>query len=757
MNWTGGALPRSRNSNAKATLTATQKKHFAKVRGKQLGGPRSSPDLDFSIFDHVERIDQQFSKRSHITSAHEAGDSSQKKLDDYSQVAPVARRLGSIRLRRKNHDFASPGGRQLEGTLSFDLLGQPPSASSASVNVITQGTTRYRNGQSKTPNEPAKLATAAEDSFEARRQDLLQREDWVGLANTKPAKIQFTNMQDRQLIGKRRRVEGAKHDLYPQHIPKRRAIQKHAQGSSDFGDISVRIGSQAWNGRNNETPPLRHARSSSGTFDDMLFDNDDIKLGSPQSLDRVRSRAHPYQVESALLPRSRVEGTEASDSLEASWNGFSPHSNSTQQVLLEDDPRANGEAGSIGHITAQGGSSTGHPRQRDPKLDAANTARSPEENTWAGVLGLPLVFKDRPQTPIEISSDSSSESHWGPPSEYANRAEQVHPICQRRSELALQECKDDGERIPVPHSPPILPRGRDNYADSESRHLEITNGPQQSAKYITEAPLALSTKKQDTGMPGALPTAYGTVEYKEPTSTQGNQVMLLSPAKKVRENSLSPVDDEEMIWRNFVFGNDSENFDHEPEKPRRQIDSPTYNSSLLTELSERSGQSSLSVQASSAPASRPKFQLRSTSLEVGPAYQEASSSIAVTKSDRTFSSNVAEGSLTTIGARTQDGPQSSLIAHAPVSSSPLRSGHLATSPSSDELAVTPRQPTFFFKRPSRYVGSQHDVPATIHIGQRSKEKRGSRPRATLCQKEKGRTDADAQDSADDNSADEIVD
>ena len=277
---------------------------------------------------------------------------------------------------------------------------------------------------------------------------------------------------------------------------------------------------------------------------------------------------------------------------------------------------------------------------------------------------------------------------------------------------------------------------------------------------MIEAPLIMSTEEQGTEMPGALPAAHGTVEYKEPTSAQGNQVPLPSPAKKVMENSLSPVDDEEMIWRNFVFGNDSENVDHEPEKPLgRQIDSPTNNSSLHTELLGRSGQSSLSVQASSVPASRPRFELRSTSLEIDPVHQEASSSIAVTTSDRTFSSSVAEGSLTTIGAHNQNGPQSSLIAHAPVSSSPLRPGHLATSPSSDELAVTPRQPTFFFKRPSRYVGSQHDVPTTIHIGQGSKGKRGRQPKATLCQKEKGRTDADAdaQDAEDDDSADEIVD
>ena len=757
MNWTGGALPRSRNSNARATLTATQRKHFAKVRGKLLNGPRSPPDLDFSIFNHATRTEEPSFKKSHSTSAHATGDSSQRRLEDYKQIAPVAYRLSSIRPRQNSHDSASPGGRQREGPPSFDLLRQHPSVSSASAKVVYQGSTGYQYGRSNIPGEPVKLATAAEDSFEVRRQELLQREDWVGLANTKPAKIQFTNLHDRQLIGKRRRLEGPGHGLHPQQPLKRRVIYNHAQESSDFGDISIKIGNQACEGRRHEMTPQRQARSSSGTFDDMLFGDDDIRTGSAQSLGRGRSRTDPYQDELALPPKSLVEGTETSGSLLTSWNGFSPQSNSTHRVPLEDDLRANSEAGSIGPIAAQEASSTGHTLLRDLKPEAAKTPKSPKENPWAGIPGLPLVFEDRPQTPIEISSDSSGESHWGSPSEYTDRPGQVHPVVQQQLDLTIQECKYDGGKLPVTHSPPLVFHKNDQSVGPESRHSGFILGPQQNVTTIIQAPLAMSSEKQGTGLPEVLPAACGTVEYKQPTSTQENQVRLPSLAKKATGDSLSLVDDEEMIWRNFVFGNDGENVDEESEKPlRRPIDSPTNNSSLLTELSERSGQSSLSVQASSVPTSRPGPQLGSASLEADSIQQEASSSIAATTSDSTFSSSVAEGSLPTIGARNQTVPHSSLIAHASVSSSPLRSGHLATSPSPDELAVTPRQPTFFFKRPSRYVGSQDDVPASIHLGQGSKGKRGRQSKATAGQREKWRTDTDAQ-GAEDNSADEIVD
>ena len=756
MNWTGGALPRSRNSNARATLTATQKKHFAKVRGKLLNGPGSSPDLDFSIFDHATKIDRPGSKRPHGTSAHETGNNTQRRLEDYKQVAPIVHRLDNIRPRQNPHDSASPRGRQPGGALNSDPLLHIPPATLASVKEVHQRSAGNRYGRLNTPSEPAKLVTAAEDSFEARRQELLQREDWVGLANTKPAKIQFTNLQDRQLIGKRRRVEGAEHGLQPQHTPKRRAIQNHthAQESSDFGDISVRIGSQAWDGRKVETPPIRQARCSGGTFDDMLFDNEDMRIGSTQNLNRGKSRTYANEVRS----QSHFEGTEASGSLQTSWNGFSPQSNSTHQFLFEDDLRANSEKFSIERITAERGSSTGH-SERNLKLDAAKTARSPEENPWAGVPGLPLVFEDRSPTPIEISSNISSESPWGPPSMYMDRPGQVHTAKQPRLDLSLQEFKHDRERLPITHSPPFLSREREEYAGSELKHSSIVDGPQQSATAIIEAPLAMSTEKHATEMSEALLAAHGTIEYKEPTSTQESQVRLPSPAKKVMENSLSPVDDEEMIWRNFVFGNDSESVDHEPEKPfRRQIDTKTNDSSFLTELSERSGQSSLSVQASSAPGSRSRSQIGLTSLEADSVLRDAPSSIAVTTSDRTFPSSVAEGSLATIGAKSQHGPHSSLIAHASVSSNLPESGHLASSPSSDELAVTPRQPTFFFKRPSRYVGSQLDIPATVYIGQGSKGKRGRQPKAELSQREKGRTNADAQDAEEDtSSADEIVD
>ena len=219
MNWTGGALPRSRNGNAKPALTATQKKHFAKVRGKLLNGSRSSPDLDFSVFEHArgqEGIPPRTSHSSLVGRRSRKG--SQTQLENYRNTAPVARRLGSIKPRHassKSDSFAPTESRHhYAPDISRQSIPLPASRLSVSSDQLAE---RLEKEVIRDPHLSTKK-TITEDNFESRRQDLLRRQDWVGLANSRPAKIDFTDPSDRHLIGKRRQL-GDKDR--PNHQPKR--------------------------------------------------------------------------------------------------------------------------------------------------------------------------------------------------------------------------------------------------------------------------------------------------------------------------------------------------------------------------------------------------------------------------------------------------------------------------------------------------------------------------------------------------------
>lgn len=722
MNWTGGALPRSRNSNAKASLTAAQKKHFAKVRGKLLNGPRSSPDLDFSVFNHAKSTDEPRTQRSPRSLEKKAREDLQTKLKNYEQIASVEHRLSSIRPRHNPHGSGSREALQPESRLgSASLRRQSPASSMEGAREDCKPSIRQQHDRVRNPDVPAETTTA-EDSLATRRQELLRKQDWVGLANSKPAKIHFTKLKDRQLIGKRRRVEGTESGLLQQQVFKRRAIQNHARESSDFEGISVRIGTRDSGEHGQRSVPSHHERRSSSTFDAMLFDDDQVRTGSVRSFDRGNNQTERdlHRSPPTVLRRSPVEGTEASGSLQTSWAGFSPWSNSTHQVFKEEDTSEAAEVDVLAISRYRSNIGGSH-------ADRAETPGSSEEKPWAGIPGLPLMFKDCPQTPIEISSESPSEGYSGNPSDDETRLEQEGLVSERSSESREYEGiqhEHDVTQLPVHKSTPA--------PVSFHREDELA---EQRLPALPEAPAAAPER------------------YKQPASPREGQANVFPSSKEAMKDTLSL---EEMIWRNFVFGNDKEITDNEPEKPLPpQLDQIAEESSLLTEFSDTSGQTSILVQASSASVAGLLAQPTSTS-PVGDGdnvlHEEAVNAVTFSRSDVAFPSSVAEPSLPTSGERSQNHVDSSLVAQASTSSSPVRTGQMPTSPSSDELAVMPRQPTFFFKKPSRYVGSPHDVPGTVRLGQGPRGRRGST--AAMAQKEKGKLDPNGQDSGKDDLVDE---
>lgn len=167
MNWSGGALSRSRNSNT--SRSAAQKRNFAKARGKPPQARQSFADFDFSTLEHA-RIEIEREAPTRQSAARLPPQS----LRSSSLVTPSP---------LKKHIKSKPS----ESTPSFGSTLKPNDCSGPG---ILEGDVKI--------SEEARL--------EAQKQELLAMKDWCGLKSTRPVKISFPDIADVDLIGKRRPV-----------------------------------------------------------------------------------------------------------------------------------------------------------------------------------------------------------------------------------------------------------------------------------------------------------------------------------------------------------------------------------------------------------------------------------------------------------------------------------------------------------------------------------------------------------------------
>lgn len=194
MNWTGGSLISSRN--AKVSVTATQKKHFAKARKKIYHGQQAPADLDFSIFEPNAK----FTKRP----------STQQTSRDIWQVD-------------------SDGGGTQNGTqnvtLSKSEFSNPHGCDDKPTTLPGSATRNRRLDEEGMP-------TLAGDEFEAKKKELLAMRDWCGLESTRPVRMTFEDPADRDMIGRRRRiVKGAPTERRSHHHQLRRSSRRPLRSS----------------------------------------------------------------------------------------------------------------------------------------------------------------------------------------------------------------------------------------------------------------------------------------------------------------------------------------------------------------------------------------------------------------------------------------------------------------------------------------------------------------------------------------------
>ena len=170
MDWTGGRLQRLSRNAAKGVV-CRQRRHFARIRTElQTGSAGPGTPFRPNYIGHHPRIHEKHASTP---------DSDNGKLA-CRQSAPRRSRVMAGNTSRK----------VVAGTIAYGV----------SRTTVRQTTERG-------PDSPPHAATPG-GLLDAGRQRLLNRQDWVGLAPTRPVHMRFSSQTDKDCIGKRRKICG---------------------------------------------------------------------------------------------------------------------------------------------------------------------------------------------------------------------------------------------------------------------------------------------------------------------------------------------------------------------------------------------------------------------------------------------------------------------------------------------------------------------------------------------------------------------
>ena len=278
MNWTGGRLQRSRHAGT--SLAALQKNHFAKARTRLQNGPPTASLFKVPVFEIAKDQGQRLPDYQSLLASEVRKNRTQSTLEDCHNTAHIAKRLKSIKGRR-SYDKTRPlrfHGQRHGSRISShnDDLARHLRAVTTKVDSDPNGLYGMTHGHS------------AEQSLEAKRLELLQRQDWVGARILKPLKKELVEDDSVERIGKRRRLREYEYELhrgmrYRTPVP---AINERSQVDSrrpppyhlHHDAISVRLGTSIHGSqRTREEKDLPSQRSRQSEFSDsMLLDAEDV-------------------------------------------------------------------------------------------------------------------------------------------------------------------------------------------------------------------------------------------------------------------------------------------------------------------------------------------------------------------------------------------------------------------------------------------------------------------------------------------------
>lgn len=784
MNWTGGILDRSRNANS--SLTAKQKAHFAKARGK-LDTSRFSVQA-FETFGNVPRSAGTNVERAVKQSrGHVAPTGKVKRNSHRTSHRESPQNHGSKRSQWSGHEIPMRRPEQSEYP-EHTTKGSPIIISSRNSSVSTfkedgcipprdqieQGLQKVRE------NQPSPMPTTAD----AHRALLLGTSDWIGILHSKPAKVNFTDSYDRSQIGKRRRLSELKDRG---NKPKREWYKPRSQISrqdlhalNDFpsqADVSVRIGSMADRQSASDKTKKRwisrldHAATVS---DEMLLDN--------RFSDRSVISDNPFR---KRPPIHEVHHSRPLQNLRLTPSTFR---NVTQDLTTNVN---NGYTNRFdyGTFSVQG----------DPDIIGQGMLplRPSDKRTVEDSTHIPFSFEDVP--PLE---DRSSEPRTGSRRERKTDIRRMHVSSKRvtTSENQQGPPKIGGLTVQDSTAKPrffdtssVARETMDNLEklDNNSRMLvHLAYQPQGSGPWTTchEEYASQRTESSEEGVSRSCsPTTH------EDAATHNNRQALEDEAEEFErfmeagalerppapkalepETSLSQkanehvpgnhatagsairqikslqetTDEDEALWRSFVFGKERSNQDWVVELGSEEVailpqnatsvdpevhTQPSMEAEIATsrikqnphfleeamsssQVARTSGASHIAVVSNTSQANSDEMldgenQNSDSALRDSPGLH-ISQSRAVHSNEA--SSNIAQASTsppTTLSARNGNTIPSSLSAQAPTPQLPpqLSSDELSWSPSRLSQSVASK-PIVLFRKPTRYVGVRSSDP-----------------------------------------------
>lgn len=817
MNWTGGALSRSRNANAKVSLSVKQKNHFAKARVKLQSGKRPSPP-EIQYFDFGEwkpECGAQDDRHSHSVKRRISG---QSKLDQFENVQGVVKKLKSLRPRNEGNKrkcsiindtegHVLPSGIPIPPISPTIISARPPSSSSPiqAEPTAKRNVELLRTSTSSMSDELDSLATL--DSVEAKRRKLLQESDWVGverqISMSKPVKMKFTDAKDRDLIGRRRPLsDSAVGNRWNVQNPRRMRIPLMASDSeksralhrglaNEYGSadgISIRIGSTATNKGPisdeildcyQSPAPTQRSSHSVKTFD---YDNS-IPLAKPQhrrsevttplafrkqSSEPFRSLFSPEKVEQsgmAQLVEAAIMADDgnlslAEDEIQLPEDYHFPEPEPGFRLVFEQTPQLRGQSSELndssspimrGFAFTEGHLPPGTIEQRTRPEDRSVLEEQISEHAPVGDAEpstSPLsIATSRYMQDLENQSFGSGRGRFFA-TNMANEAATAIAQSVMDRNKAEENRGTTGDREPNNSVPPndvqdkenIQPTGDEDEIWRNFINLDNVDDFQSIQKRPTSAHIPHSTAR---------------------ASAHEKQVLHQdSPKSNVRNVAPPSRDDDELVWRNFIFSDSSPNNDEWVIEEVASPESPSDNQ--ISTYDPARTQPSMIAEVATSPVKQNRHLMDelmlddSTPVPDDDASRYAHAAASATGSPGTAedvsrmppsdppdrSSDPATASPAThedsrsqpSGAPTlpetrnrRTSNPSSLIAEAP-SSIPTRSPSptgATNNPSDDELAWTPsrlpgpppKREKIVFKKPSRYVGERaNDAPEPVHLG-----------------------------------------
>ena len=795
MNWTGGALSRSRNTNAKASLSVKQKNHFAKARVKPPNGQQAvAPEIQY--FDFGEWKPESRVRDDRQSNLVKRGASSQRTLDQFQNVKGVVRKLTSLQPRVGRNKRKRSLINDTEGYVLPSGIPIPPisptiinSHSHSSSSPIRAEPTEKRVANQLQPSTSSTsdelYPLAALDSVEAKRRRLLQESDWVGIERqrclSKPVKMKFTDAEDRDLIGRRRPLNGSAIQnrwnvqcARSMKIPLMAPCDEGVENWNPDG-MSIRIGStatskgpildemldcyQAPELANRSAHPVQSSEYTK-TVHEPRSQHQTREATTPSSLGKAssepfRSLFSPEEVDQSGVAQLVEASTIAEDDIPAFME---------DELQLPEDyrfPEPEPRFRLVFDQTPQPRGQTSEPdRNSDPNVrDFAFTKREPQgaaverpayrqdHNMLKDQLSqIAPIHEAGPSTsPLSIATsrymqelEDQSFGAGGPRLLSKNVADSA---ASTRAQPAVNRDTAENEREPDCDPQPKASVQREEVQDQGS--IQPTEDEDEIWRdFINLDDLHDSPPSQRNSTQVLVPHTTATAPLQNQQAR--DQPSTISDAQKAPPH---PPDDDEQIWRDFIFSSPNPNDNGWPIE-EASPEPPSPNSHASTYDPART-QPSMVAEVATSPVKQNPHLLDEMLDDSPPVLDNASryahastSSTGIPDSTEDVSTTAppqplypsswpthqSSSTLTTASSPgTRNGPNplrttssiysSSLLAQASPSSSTDTTSRPPPNSPSDEPSRPPRTEKVTFTKPSRYIGQR--APGTAqHLGRR---------------------------------------